>query len=132
MFSGVVLGVVIRQVAFAVVPIDVKLFLLHPVPHPIEAHVHCFCVFGFDCVVDGSDGGGVVGFNGGGWLWVTKLLKGGSNPARFLAVEKQSSELRLGGAAHDVFQDVTDAFFFDFSQEQKSGRFLQGDPSLTS
>ena len=68
--SGMVFGEVISAIQFGFAPIHVILALSDAIADPIEAHIDGFGPLLFDGVIGEASGGGVVGFDGSGWLYV--------------------------------------------------------------
>ena len=66
----VVLGVVVSEIIRSGLPENLELVLADAISHPVEAHIHGFGSFLFDCVIDDAVGTRVVGLNGCGRLIV--------------------------------------------------------------
>ena len=77
---------IIGEVGFGGFPIDVELTLLAPISHPMDAHIGAFKVFGFHRFIQNTPGGGIVGFDRGGALWVPHVVKSLSEKCSFARV----------------------------------------------
>ena len=99
--------VVIAFVVGAGAPVDKELTLVDTVTNPVEAHFHGAGTFLFDGVIGDAGCGGVVSFDGGGWLRMSHLFKGGAKDRSFLSIDEEATDFRLGGRGHDGFQFLT-------------------------
>ena len=98
--------VAVRFVVSSWFPMDAELTLVDTVFDPVEAHVHCFGTFGFDCVVGNSFGCGIVCLDWSGTvLFPAHLFEGFANDASVLSIEEQASEFGFGRRGYNVAQD---------------------------
>ena len=92
MLSKIVLGKTITTIGFPRGPTHIKLFLVHLVADPTAAHVDGLGAGLFAGLVDNGIGCGIVHLDGGGWLWVTKFIKGDAERAGFFRIVEQGSD----------------------------------------
>ena len=65
-----------------------------------------FCPALLHFFIDESDCGGVVDCYWGGWLWVAHFFQCDSDWNAFFAVDKCSSNLRVGSQGGHMFEDM--------------------------
>ena len=87
-------------------PVDIELFLLCAVAHPVETHVDGFGAFVLDLAVGEPGGSGVVDLHGGGRLGVAKFLEGDAYVACFTGGHEGSAYLCFHSGAHDGGDDL--------------------------
>jgi len=87
-------GKIISTVRFAWGPIQVELFLGHPVFEPMVPHVECFRSFEANLGMKNAVSSGIVGFEWCtiGRLYVPHFLKGGTNRDSILCIEKEGAD----------------------------------------
>jgi hypothetical protein len=71
MLARMVFCGVVSKVGFTWSPSDIKLFLVHSVPDPIEPHIHCFGFLLFHGVVDNALCSRIIGIDWRCLLWVS-------------------------------------------------------------
>lgn len=103
----VMLGEVVGFVESAFLPVYMELALANAIANPVESHVDGFGATLFDSVIGDADGGAIVGLDESGRLRMAHLGQGGPNDSGVLAVDINASELRFGGATHDVAENPT-------------------------
>jgi hypothetical protein len=73
-----VLDEVVAKILSSRLPVHNELVLLDAIADPVEPYVHGVGLALFECVVGNTKSGGVVSFDGGGWLGVTKSNESGA------------------------------------------------------
>ena len=106
--DGMGLGEVVSKVIGARCPVDAVLLLLDPITDPVVAHVNGLGAFNADGLVGDTLGGGVVGNDGSGGLWVTEVGEGCAGGHTELAIQEEASKFCFGSGGNDGGNDGAD------------------------
>jgi hypothetical protein len=98
---------IVSTIGRAGFPKYVELFLADAIADPIKAHVDGLGVFLLDGILGQASGGGVVGLEWRGWLFVSEFLERHAKRAGVLGVDKESTHFGLGSAGQDGAHDLT-------------------------
>ena len=98
--------VVVAEVGDGGFPVNFELVLFDSVFQPIHAHVGSFQVFCFHGVIEDAVCSSIVGFNGGGRLWVSHVFEGISEYSGFAGVGVECTDFGFGGGGADVLEDL--------------------------
>jgi hypothetical protein len=85
--SRVVFRWIVAQIFLTGLIIKFKVFLCFGIQQQEVLHLHCTGMSAFDCVIDNSNGSGVVNVNGCQWLWMAKFKVGKLQDLGFLSIE---------------------------------------------
>ncbi len=104
--SGKVLCKIVSFIFVPGFPENVEMFLDNSVADPMVAHVDGAGTLAPDGVIGNAVGGGIVGSNGRGGLYVSHFGRCSANNFALCAIYKQTADFRFGGRGGDMLEDA--------------------------
>ena len=108
MLTWVIIFPIIAQLWVARSPLYSELILELPITQPTKTHIHWFCCFHMDVLIDPPICGRIVHMWGFWWLWMAHILQGYTYWHCIILIDENCSQLRFSGWWHDFLYDLVD------------------------